>query len=101
MFVPLILPAVALGSLLVSARPALPSRTTAEFVSPSVASDLAVLSKCLERTCDLVSDLLTEFADVLERIETSFYTQVQQIFTDADFTEAGFVSAQVPSEQLA
>jgi len=85
MFVPLILPAVALGSLLVSARPALPSRTTAEFVSPSVASDLAVL----------------KFADVLERIETSFYTQVQQIFTDADFTEAGFVSAQVPSEQLA
>lgn len=43
---------------------------------------------------------ITEFADVLEQLETKFYTQALSQFQDADFTNAGFSSSDIPLEQL-
>lgn len=41
-----------------------------------------------------------EFADVLEQLESTFYSQGLAKFTDADFTAAGFTSSQLVIEQL-
>ncbi|KDQ20634.1 hypothetical protein BOTBODRAFT_26641 [Botryobasidium botryosum FD-172 SS1] len=41
-----------------------------------------------------------QFANVLEQLETQFYTQGIAKFQTADFTNAGFTNAQVPIEQL-
>ncbi|KAG5353625.1 hypothetical protein C0989_004306 [Termitomyces sp. Mn162] len=47
------------------------------------------------------SDVLVfKFADVLEQLENSFYTQAIAKFQDADFTAAGFSSSQVPAQQF-
>jgi hypothetical protein len=40
------------------------------------------------------------YADVLEQLETTFYTQALQKFKDSDFQAAGFQSAQVPIQQF-
>lgn len=63
------------GSLLVTAAPIMTRRS---------ANDLLVL----------------QFADVLEQLETKFYTQALSQFQDADFTNAGFSSSDIPLEQL-
>ena len=42
----------------------------------------------------------TEFADVLEQLETEFYTQALAKFQASDFTAAGFASSQVAIEQF-
>ncbi|KAG6836625.1 hypothetical protein H0H93_005968 [Arthromyces matolae] len=48
------------------------------------------------------SDILVfQFADLLEQMENSFYTQAIQKFQDSDFTAAGFTSSQLPIEQFA
>lgn len=44
--------------------------------------------------------LLSEFANVLEQLETEFYKQALAKFKESDFTGAGFVSASVPVEQF-
>jgi len=43
---------------------------------------------------------LSEFADVLEQLESTFYQQALAKFHDSDFTSAGFPSSQIPIEQL-
>ncbi|KAG6897686.1 hypothetical protein C0992_012435, partial [Termitomyces sp. T32_za158] len=40
------------------------------------------------------------FADVLEQLENSFYSQAISKFQDSDFTTAGFSSSQIPIEQF-
>ena len=42
----------------------------------------------------------TEFADVLEQLESEFYKQALAKFKDSDFTAAGFASSQVPIQQF-
>lgn len=47
------------------------------------------------------SDILVfKFADVLEQLEATFYTQALAKFQDSDFVTAGFPSPQVAIEQL-
>jgi len=47
------------------------------------------------------SDILVfQFADVLEQLESAFYTQALSQFQTSDFTSAGFSSAQLAIEQL-
>ena len=42
----------------------------------------------------------TEFADVLEQLETQFYAQALAKFQASDFTAAGFSDVQVPIQQF-
>jgi hypothetical protein len=42
----------------------------------------------------------TEFADVLEQLEATFYSQALAKFKESDFTAAGFPSAQLAIEQF-
>ncbi|KAL0949050.1 hypothetical protein HGRIS_009143 [Hohenbuehelia grisea] len=44
--------------------------------------------------------LVFQFADVLEQLESQFYSQALSKFQDSDFTGAGFTSSQVPIEQF-
>ncbi|RDX53050.1 hypothetical protein OH76DRAFT_65404 [Lentinus brumalis] len=65
----------------------------------ALAAPLMVLGAPLKR--DTATNLLVlKFADVLEQLETQFYTQALQKFQTSDFTSAGFVSAQLPIEQF-
>lgn len=45
-------------------------------------------------------NLSTEFADVLEQLESEFYKQALAKFKDSDFATAGFSSSQVAIEQF-
>jgi len=38
----------------------------------------------------------TEFLNVMEQVDTTFYTQMMAKFTEHDFTEAGYSSMHVP-----
>lgn len=42
--------------------------------------------------------LVFKFADVLEQLESAFYTQALAKFQEADFVDAGFTSAAIPAE---
>lgn len=42
----------------------------------------------------------TEFADVLEQLESSFYSEALSKFQESDFTAAGFPNAQLAIEQF-
>lgn len=44
--------------------------------------------------------LVFKFADVLEQLETAFYTQALAKFTESDFTAAGFSSPQIAIQQF-
>lgn len=44
--------------------------------------------------------LVLQFAAVLEQLESQFYTQALQKFSDEDFSNAGFSSLQVVKEQI-
>lgn len=44
--------------------------------------------------------LRPEFANVLEQLETQFYTQALQKFQESDFITAGFTDAQIPIQQF-
>ena len=48
----------------------------------------------------IATEIFTEFANVLEQLETQFYTQALQKFQESDFIAAGFTSAQVPIQQF-
>jgi hypothetical protein len=63
---------------------AAPFLVSAAPVKRIAAGDLAVL----------------QFADVLEQLESTFYSQALQKFKDSDFLAAGFTSAQIPIQQF-
>jgi len=63
---------------------AAPLLVSAAPVKRIAAQDLAVL----------------QFADVLEQLESNFYSQALKKFQASDFTAAGFTSAQVPIQQF-
>ena len=44
--------------------------------------------------------ILLEFANVLEQLETQFYTEALSKFQVSDFTAAGFSDANVPIQQF-
>ena len=43
---------------------------------------------------------LTAFADVLEQLESQFYSEALAKFKEKDFTDAGFTNAQLAIEQF-
>ncbi|KAF9480245.1 hypothetical protein BDN70DRAFT_805590 [Pholiota conissans] len=52
------------------------------------------------RTVSSADILVYTFADVLEQLEATFYTQALAKFQDTDFTSAGFSSSQIAIEQF-
>jgi len=64
--------------------PLLVSAAPARFYGKRAASDIVVF----------------KFADVLEQLESAFYTQALAKFQESDFTTAGFANPQVPIEQM-
>lgn len=87
---------------LVAAFPALVSAAPARFYGKRAAADVLVFSECSPFLYTDQSGLnnLTEFADVLEQLESEFYKQALAKFKDSDFTSAGFSSSQVAVEQF-
>lgn len=53
-----------------------------------------------QATVDPINAVVFNFAHTLELLESEFYAQALAKFTDADFTNAGFVSAQLPVQQF-
>jgi hypothetical protein len=73
---------------------------SASFIAlalPFLALGAPVPSKRVATASDM---LVFTFADVLEQLETQFYTQALAKFTDSDFTAAGFSSSQIPLQQF-
>jgi hypothetical protein len=67
--------------------------------SNSTAGDLLVLrSYSPSPSCNelIMSWALLEFADVLEQLESQFYSQALTTFQSQDFLDAGFTSSQTP-----
>jgi hypothetical protein len=66
-------------------------------------ADDVLVFRTFTSTCPYIAFLnyflFLEFADVLEQLEATFYSQALSTFQDSDFTAAGFASAQIP-EQL-
>ncbi|EIM88545.1 uncharacterized protein STEHIDRAFT_77641 [Stereum hirsutum FP-91666 SS1] len=52
------------------------------------------------RAADANTMLVLQFANVLEQLETQFYSQALSTFQASDFTTAGFTDAQIPIEQF-
>jgi hypothetical protein len=87
------------------AVPLLASAAPARFLGKRAAADILVFRKFLYTVfCSLSKNSrdisLTEFADVLEQLESTFYQQGLSKFKDTDFTAAGFSSSQIAIEQL-
>lgn len=53
-----------------------------------------------KRTASANDLLVLKFADVLEQLETQFYTQALQKFQESDFLSAGFTSADIAVQQF-
>ncbi|KAG8998559.1 hypothetical protein FRB94_006769 [Tulasnella sp. JGI-2019a] len=71
------------------------------FTSLPLISSLVLLAGSLQAAPirRSANDILVfQFAGVLERLETEFYTQALAKFQDADFTAAGFANVNVPKE---
>ena len=49
-------------------------------------------------TIDTILSL--EYANVIEQLESSFYSAVLAQFNDSDYTDAGFFSATIPIQEL-
>lgn len=71
-------------TLALTAAPVLVSAAPARYYGKRADSDILVL----------------KFADVLEQLENSFYTQALAKFQESDFTSAGYGSSLVPIEQF-
>ncbi|TFY73227.1 hypothetical protein EWM64_g10785, partial [Hericium alpestre] len=72
--------------------------TTASLFA--LATPLYVSAAPVRRQVDPNNLLVLQFANVLENLETQFYTQGLKKFSESDFAAAGFTSAQIPVEQL-
>ncbi|TFK56199.1 hypothetical protein OE88DRAFT_719953 [Heliocybe sulcata] len=68
------------------------------LVAPALVS--AVPLRLTRRAASAADTLVLQFADVLEQLETQFYTQALAKFQESDFTTAGFSAAQVPIQQF-
>ncbi|KAF5363560.1 hypothetical protein D9756_000950 [Leucocoprinus leucothites] len=71
-------------SLALATSPFLVSAAPARIYGKRAAADITVL----------------KFADVLEQLESSFYSQALQKFQESDFTSAGFSSSDIPIQQF-
>ena len=89
-----------LASLLLVTAPLLvrgaPLKRQANPTDVLVLSELFVLR--LKKPLPKLS--LIDFANVLEQLETQFYTQALNTFSDSDFIAAGYVDSQLPSQQF-
>ncbi|KAH7916116.1 ferritin-like domain-containing protein [Hygrophoropsis aurantiaca] len=54
----------------------------------------------VKRTSDSSDLVALQFANVLEQLESQFYTQALERFNASDFEAAGFASSQVPLQQF-
>jgi len=73
--------------------------TSSPTIAIALASSIASAAP-VRRAVDPTTLLVFQFADVLEQLESQFYSQALQKFQAADFTTAGFSSAQIPIEQF-
>ncbi|THG99559.1 hypothetical protein EW026_g2809 [Hermanssonia centrifuga] len=71
------------------------SATFIALAAPFLCSALPV-----KRAANPTDLLVLKFADVLEQLETQFYTQALAKFQASDFTAAGFSDVQVPIQQF-
>lgn len=71
------------------------------FLAALAAPLLAAAAPMGKRQVTDTDVLVFTFADVLEQLESKFYSDAIAKFQDSDFTAAGFISAQVPKEQFA
>jgi len=83
------------------AAPLLVSASPARFLGKRAAVDILVLREFPNQlACILFEPRLSEFAEVLENLESTFYQQALSKFQDSDFTSAGFLSSLLPVEQF-
>lgn len=81
--------------------PLLVSAAPARFYGKRAASDILVFSESYSiARSSIINSGTSEFADVLEQLESSFYQQAIAKFQDSDFTAAGFPSSQLAVEQF-
>lgn len=73
-------------------------RFSTSFIA--LAAPFLVSALPLKRTASANDILVLQFANVLEQLETQFYTQALQTFQETDFISAGFSSAQVAIQQF-
>lgn len=78
---------------------------TAVFAYPlrhGAAADIQMLGTlcalAIERVADHVA--ASAFANVLEQLESAFYTQALKQFDTSSFVAAGFASSQIPIQQI-
>jgi hypothetical protein len=88
--------------LFVLAAPLLVFASPARFLGKRAAVDILVLREFPNQflACVLFEPRLSEFAEVLENLESTFYQQALSKFQDSDFTSAGFLSSLLPVEQF-
>lgn len=66
----------------------------------ALAAPLAVFAAPVRRQDANLDVTILKFADVLEQFESQFYAAALAKFQESDFTAAGFVSSQVPTQQF-
>lgn len=86
------------------AAPILSLAAPARYLGKRAAADILVFREFPTFSC-LMCTLQhpypsSEFADVLEQLESTFYQQALSKFKSSDFTAAGFISSQIPMEQF-
>ncbi|EKM59598.1 uncharacterized protein PHACADRAFT_250200 [Phanerochaete carnosa HHB-10118-sp] len=73
-------------------------RFSANFVA--LAAPLLVSALPFKRTASANDLLVLKFAQVLEQLETQFYTEALQTFQEIDFITAGFATAEIAIQQF-
>lgn len=65
-----------------------------------LSAPLLARSAPMKRQVNPTDLLVLNFANVLEQLETEFYTQALSTFSDEDFVAAGYIDAQLPEQQF-